>query len=74
MQYMTGKMANEGLKLRHPPTSVPVIEKLRAQRTDSSKKSTEATAHPAGEIKHGVFFQGVRMVLFALYFAISILA
>ena len=68
---MTAAMTTEGLKQRHPPSSVPVIQKLRTERLG---QSTEGTPHPGGEIKHGAFQQGLRMFLFAVYFIGSILA
>ena len=64
-------METQGLKQRHPLASVPVIEKLRKERTG---QSTEPTAHPAGKPKHGVLHQALRMCLFALYFNGSIIA
>lgn len=72
-------MAPQGLKQRHPPDST-------AQRTSNSKDSIDsanatdtpeapdATSHPGGTIKHGTVSQGIRMVLFALYFNGSIVA
>lgn len=63
-------METEGLTQRHPPASVPVIEKLRAERT---KASPESTPHPAGKIKHGTCKQAIRMSLFAMYFNGSII-
>jgi lysocardiolipin and lysophospholipid acyltransferase len=68
---MNTTMTTDGLKQRHPPNSVPVIEKLKQERT---KGATEKTPHPAGEIKHGFISQAIRMSLFALYFNSSILA
>ncbi|KAI8941019.1 hypothetical protein NX059_002265 [Plenodomus lindquistii] len=75
-------MAVNGLKQRYPPGSVPVpvIEKLKAQRSANAQISTHTTdekghtPHPGGEIKHGTFKQAIRMSLFALYFNSSILA
>ncbi|CAA9957888.1 hypothetical protein P3342_002717 [Pyrenophora teres f. teres] len=63
-------MTTKGLRLRQPPVSIPVIEKLKAQRT----KTPDPTRHPAGKIKHGFFAQTLRMYLFGVYFAISIVA
>ncbi|EDU40733.1 1-acyl-sn-glycerol-3-phosphate acyltransferase 2 [Pyrenophora tritici-repentis Pt-1C-BFP] len=63
-------MTTKGLRLRQPPVSVPVIEKLKAQRT----KTPDPTKHPAGKVKHGLFTQTLRMYLFGVYFAISIIA
>lgn len=64
-------MPTRGLTQRRPPSSVPVIEKLKKERT---KNATAQLAHPAGDIKHGVLGQALRMLLFALYFTSSILA
>lgn len=64
-------MSKDGLKQRQPPSSAPVIKKLRQQRIG---KDTEQTSHPAGEIKHGALSQGLRMFLFALYFISNIIA
>lgn len=64
-------MSNESMKQRHPPASVPVIEKLKRERITNAR---EQSAHPAGEIKHGTVIQGIRMTLFALYFMSSIFA
>ena len=63
-------MTTKGLRLRQPPVSIPVIEKLKAQQT----KTPDPTQHPAGKIKHGFFAQTLRMYLFGVYFAISIVA
>lgn len=63
-------MTAKGLRQRQPPASVPVIEKLKAQRT----KASHATPHPAGKVKHGIFTQAIRMFLFAAYFNGSIIA
>ncbi|KAL6704550.1 hypothetical protein ACN47E_008060 [Coniothyrium glycines] len=64
-------MSTDGLKQRHPSASVPVIEKLKQQRTQNA---TEPTSHPAGKVKHGFLAQAIRMSLFALYFNSSIVA
>jgi lysocardiolipin and lysophospholipid acyltransferase len=79
----------EGIRQRQPPATVPVIEKLKAQRTQALPEATEPaeqatkkaeqetpnhTQHPGGEIKHGVFAQALRMCLFAAYFNGSIVA
>lgn len=71
-------MATDGLRLRQPPAQVPVIEKLKAQRTTANpptpSKQPHPTQHPAGDVKHGLFTQALRMFLFAAYFSSSILA
>ena len=69
-------MTDDGLRQRQPPVVPPVIEKLKAQRTkpQAYPKHPEPTQHPAGEVKHGVFAQALRMFLFAAYFTGSILA
>ncbi|OAL51374.1 acyltransferase-domain-containing protein [Pyrenochaeta sp. DS3sAY3a] len=64
-------MATNGLKLRHPPGPIPVIEKLKRER---SKTSPESTVHQKDRPKHGAFLQGLRMLLFAVYFNGSIIA
>ena len=63
-------MTAKGLRQRQPPASVPVIEKLKAQRT----KTQHPAQHPAGKVKHGIFAQALRMFLFAAYFNGSIIA
>jgi lysocardiolipin and lysophospholipid acyltransferase len=81
-------MTTDGIRQRQMPATVPVIEKLKAQRTQAAPepagatdttepeavKATESTQHPGGEIKHGVFAQALRMCLFAAYFNGSIIA
>jgi lysocardiolipin and lysophospholipid acyltransferase len=69
-------MATKGIRQRQPPASVPVIEKLRAQRTKAplEPKLPDSTQHPAGEVKHGPVVQFLRMCLFAAYFNGSIIA
>ncbi|KAF2005510.1 acyltransferase-domain-containing protein [Amniculicola lignicola CBS 123094] len=53
-------MATNGLKQRHPPASVP-------DKKEEDTKIAEQQ-HPGGAIKHGVWKQGLRMLLFAVYF------
>jgi hypothetical protein len=69
-------MSTKSIRQRQPPASVPVIEKLKAQRTKTPSEPTLAdpTQHPAGKVKHGVFAQAMRMCLFAAYFSGSIIA
>jgi hypothetical protein len=69
-------MSTKSIRQRQPPAIVPVIEKLKAQRakTPSGPKLPDPTQHPAGEVKHGVFAQAMRMCLFAAYFNGSIIA
>ncbi|KAB2100659.1 hypothetical protein AG0111_0g11174 [Alternaria gaisen] len=69
-------MSTKSIRQRQPPASVPVIEKLKAQRTKAPAEPTlpDPTQHPAGEVKHGVFAQAMRMCLFAAYFNGSIIA
>jgi lysocardiolipin and lysophospholipid acyltransferase len=55
-----------GLKQRYPPASVP-------STTKSPTEKTARTQHPGGAIKHGTWQQGIRMLLFALYFSGSII-
>jgi lysocardiolipin and lysophospholipid acyltransferase len=79
---MNDTMTTEGIRQRQPPATVPVIEKLKAQRAQTAPETTETiaqetrnhTQHPGGEIKHGVLAQALRMCLFAAYFNGSIIA
>ncbi|ORY17641.1 acyltransferase-domain-containing protein [Clohesyomyces aquaticus] len=54
-----------GLKQRHPPASAPSIK-------EGEKEEIAEMQHPGGAIKHGTWQQGLRMLLFALYFNGSI--
>lgn len=69
-------MTDQGFRQRQPLAEPPVIHKLKAQRTKppAQPSTPEPPQHPAGKIKHGVFAQALRMVLFAAYFSGSILA
>ncbi|KAG9196091.1 hypothetical protein G6011_01212 [Alternaria panax] len=69
-------MSTKSIRHRQPPASVPVIEKLKAQRTRTPSAPTlpDPTQHPAGQVKHGVFAQAMRMCLFAAYFSGSVIA
>jgi len=56
---------------------VPVTAQLEAQQPSNVAASADApdtTPHPGGNIKHGTVSQGIRMMLFALYFNGSIVA
>jgi lysocardiolipin and lysophospholipid acyltransferase len=69
-------MSTIDIRQRKPPAFVPVIEKLKAQRTKTSSapKLPDPTQHPAGKVKHGPVVQFLRMCLFAAYFNGSIIA